>query len=322
MDGCDTLLIVGSSFPYSEFLPEEGKARAVQIDIDPRMIGLRYPTEVNLVGDSADTLAALLPLLQKKQDGEWIESIRGSVADWWKTLERQAHVAAQGVNPQRLFWELSPRLPERCIVTCDSGSGATWFARDLKIRRGMLASLSGGLATMGPAVPYAIAAKLAHPSRPAVAIVGDGAMQMNGMNGLITIAQRWRDWKDPRLVIVVLNNRDLNMVTWEQRALAGDPKYPASQDLPAFDYARYAELVGLEGITVGADDEVAGACERAFAAQRPVLIDARTDPNVPPLPPHVNAEQAMNFAKSMAKGDPDRKGSLRATIKQVFGFRH
>ncbi len=285
------------------------------------MIGLRYPTEVNLVGDSADTLAALLPLLHKKQDGEWIESIQESVADWWKTLERRAHVAAEGVNPQRLFWELSARLPDRCVVTCDSGSGASWFARDMKIRRGMLASLSGGLATMGPAVPYAIAAKLTHPSRPVVAVVGDGAMQMNGLNGLITIAQRWRDWKDPRLVVVVLNNRDLNMVSWEQRVLAGDPKFPASQDLPAFDYARYAELVGLEGITVSADEEVAAACERAFAAQRPVLIDARTDPNVAPLPPHINMKEGVDFVKSMAKGDPDRKGILRATIKQLFGSR-
>jgi pyruvate dehydrogenase (quinone) len=320
MDGCDTLLIIGSSFPYSEFLPEEGKARAVQIDIDPRMIGLRYPTEVNLVGDSADTLADLLPLLHKKQRGKWIETIQANVADWWQTLEKRAHVAANGINPQRLFWELSPRLPERCVVTCDSGSAANWYARDIKIRRGMLASLSGGLATMGPAVPYAIAAKLTHPSRPVVALVGDGAMQMNGLNGLITIAQRWRDWKDPRLVILVLNNRDLNQVTWEQRVLAGDPKYPASQDLPAFDYARYAELVGLEGIAISADDEIGGAWERAFAAGKPVVIDARTDPDVPPLPPHISAEQAMSFAKSMVKGDVDRKGTLRATIRQLFGF--
>jgi pyruvate dehydrogenase (quinone) len=320
MEECDTLLIVGSSFPYSEFLPEEGKARAVQIDIDPRMIGLRYPTEVNLVGDSADTLAALLPLLHKKQEGEWRGKIQRDVADWWTDLERRAHVPAKGINPQRLFWELSPRLPERCVVTCDSGSAANWYARDLKLRRGMLASLSGGLATMGPAVPYAIAAKLTHPSRPVVALVGDGAMQMNGLNGLITIAQRWRDWRDPRLVIVVLNNRDLNLVTWEQRVLSGDPKYPASQDLPAFDYARYAELVGIEGIAIGSDDEVAGAWERAFAASHPVLIDARTDPNVPPLPPHVDPEQAANFMKSIAKGDPDRRRTLRATIKQVFGF--
>jgi pyruvate dehydrogenase (quinone) len=320
MDECDTLLIVGSSFPYSEFLPEEGQARAVQIDIDPRMIGLRYPTELNLVGDSADTLAALLPLLHRKQDGEWVDGIRRGVADWWQTLEKRAHVAANGINPQRLFWELSPRLPERCVVTCDSGSAANWYARDLKLRRGMLASLSGGLATMGPAVPYAIAAKLTHPGRPVVALVGDGAMQMNGLNGLITISQRWRDWKDPRLVILVLNNRDLNQVTWEQRVLSGDPKFPASQDLPEFDYARYAELIGLEGIAIGADDEVGEAWDRAFAAQRPVVIDARTDPDVPPLPPHINAEQAVSFIKSMAKGDPERMGTLRATMRQLFGL--
>jgi pyruvate dehydrogenase (quinone) len=320
MTDCDTLLIVGSGFPYSEFLPEEGQARAVQIDIDPRMIGLRYPTEVNLIGDSADTLAALLPRLDRKTNGAWRESIEADTAKWWETLEQRALTEAEGINPQRLVWDLSPRLPDGSIVTCDSGSAANWFARDLKLRRGMMASLSGGLATMGPAVPYATTAKLTHPGRPVVALVGDGAMQMNGINGLITIAKEWRKWDDPRLVIAVLNNRDLNQVTWEQRVLTGDPKYEASQNLPAFDYAAYAELVGLEGITIREDDEVAGAWERALAAERPVLIDAHTDPNVPPLPPHITAEQALNYMQSMLKGDSDRKHTLRATLKELFSF--
>ena len=322
MNECDTLLIVGSSFPYSEFLPAEGDARAVQIDIDPRMIGLRYPTEVNLVGDSAETLRALFPRIRQKERGKWRESIETNIADWWKTLEQRAHASANGVNPQRVFYELSPRLPDDCIVTCDSGSAANWYARDLKFRRGMLASLSGGLATMGPAVPYAISAKLTHPDRPVIALVGDGAMQMNGLNGLITIGARWREWQDRRLVVAVLNNGDLNQVTWEQRVLTGDPKYEASQVLPAFDYARYAELVGLQSIRVERDEDVAPAWERALAAERPVLIDARTDPEVPPLPPHINAEQAIHFMKSMLKGDPERKGTLRATLKQLFSARH
>jgi pyruvate dehydrogenase (quinone) len=323
MNDCDTLLIVGSSFPYSEFLPAEGDARAVQIDVDPRMLGLRYPTEVNLVGDSAETLRALLPRLVQKKRTKWREGIERNVGEWWKTLGERARVSAEGgVNPQRLFAELSPRLPDDCIVTCDSGSAANWYARDLKFRRGMLASLSGGLATMGPAVPYAIAAKLTHPDRPVVALVGDGAMQMNGLNGLITIGARWRDWSDRRLVVAVLNNRDLNQVTWEQRVLTGDPKYEASQNVPAFDYASYAELVGLQGIRVERDDDVAPAWERALAADRPVLIDAHTDPNVPPLPPHISAEQAVHFMKSMLKGDPDRKSTLRSTLKELFSVRH
>jgi pyruvate dehydrogenase (quinone) len=318
MTGCDTLLIVGSSFPYSEFLPEEGAARAVQIDIDQRMLGLRYPTELNLVGDSAETLRALLPRLEQKQRGRWRDKIESNVAEWWKTLEARALTSSDFINPQRLFHELSPRLPDNCIVTCDSGSAANWYARDLKFRRGMLASLSGGLATMGPAVPYALAAKLTHPDRPVIAIVGDGAMQMNGLNGLITIAARWRDWQDRRLVIAVLDNHDLNQVTWEQRVLTGDPKYEASQVLPAFDYAGYAELVGLEGISIKRDDEVAAAWERALAADRPVLIDARTDPNVPPLPPHISAEQAVHYLQSMLKGDPDRGKVMRTTLKKLF----
>ncbi len=317
MTECDTLLIVGSSFPYSEFLPEEGQARAVQIDIDPRMLGLRYPTEINLVGDSAETLRALLPRLAQKERGDWREGIEDGVAEWWKTLAARALESANGVNPQRLFHELSPRLPDGCILACDSGSAANWYARDLKIRRGMLASLSGGLATMGPGVPYAIAAKLTHPDRPVIALVGDGAMQMNGLNGLITAGARWRDWSDPRLVVAVLNNSDLNQVTWEQRVLTGDPKYEASQVLPAFDYARYAELVGFESIRVERDDEVGPAWERALAAGRPALIDARTDPNVPPLAPHITAEQAMHFMKSMLT-DPDRGHTVRDTLKQVF----
>ena len=221
MMGCDTLLMVGSSFPYSEFLPKEGQARGVQIEIDGKMPSIRYPMEVPLIGDSAETLRALIPLLHRKTDRSWRETIEKNIEEWWKVLEARAMNAADPINPQRVFWELSPRLPDNCILTSDSGSAANWFARDLKIRRGMMATLSGNLATMGPGVPYAIAAKFAWPDRVAIALVGDGAMLMNGINELVTIAKYWKEWSDPRLIVMVLANHDLNQVTWEQRIMSG-----------------------------------------------------------------------------------------------------
>jgi len=317
MSGCDTLLMVGSGFPYSEFLPKEGAARGVQIDIDPRMISLRYPMEVGLVGDAAATLRDLTPLLRRKTDRSWRERIEHEVTKWWQVLESRARESADPLNPQLLFWELSPRLPERCIITSDSGSGTNWYARDVRLRRGMMASLSGGLASMGSGVPYAIAAKFAHPDRPVLAIVGDGAMQMNGNAELITAMKYWRKWKDPRLVVLVLNNRDLNQVTWEQRVMEGDPKFEASQDVPDFPYARYAELLGFEGIGVSEPRAVAPAWERAFSADRPVLVEARTDPNVPPMPPHLTFKQMNAYTKSLLRGDPDRRDLLTASIREM-----
>ena len=314
---CDTLLMVGTSFPYSEFLPKEGQARAVQIDIDGRMLGIRYPTEVNLVGDSAKTLGALIPYLKPRENRSWREGIEEGVEKWWKLLEEKAMDEANPINPQRVFWELSPRLPENCILTCDSGSAANWFARDLKIRRGMKATLSGNLATMGPGVPYAVAAKFAYPERVAIALVGDGAMQMNGINGLITIAKYWNRWSNPRLIVLVLHNNDLNQVTWEQRVLAGDPKFEGSQTLPNFHYARYAESLGLKGIVVDTPDEIGRAWDEALAASCPVVIDAITDPDVPPLPPHITFEQAEAYASALWKGDPNERGILRQTFREM-----
>jgi pyruvate dehydrogenase (quinone) len=318
MTECDTLLMVGSSFPYSEFMPEPGQARGVQIDIEPRMLSIRYPMEVNLVGDSAEALRRLLPMLQRKQDRAWRERIEKNVADWWKTLENRAMAAAEPVNPQRVFWELSHRLPERCIVTCDSGSAANWYARDLMIRADMMASLSGGLATMGPGVPYAIAAKFAHPDRPVIALVGDGAMQMNGINELITLAHYWQRWQDPRLVVMVLNNGDLNQVTWEQRAMEGDPKFPGSQDVPQFPYAEYARMLGLDGLYVDDPDKLGAAWDQALSSRRPVVLDVRTDPSVPPLPPHITLKQAKAYASSVMRGDPNAVDMIRQTVKQVL----
>jgi pyruvate dehydrogenase (quinone) len=318
MMNCDTLLMIGSGFPYAEFLPKEGAARGVQIDLNPRMLGLRYPMEVNLQGDSALTLRALLPLLDKKVDLRWRENIEKEVREWWQVMEARAMISAQPINPQRLFWELSPRLPENCIVTCDSGSAANWYARDLKMRPGMMASLSGGLATMCPGVPYAIAAKFNYPDRAVLALVGDGAMQMLGINGLITIAKYWKTWSKPNLVVLVLNNRDLNMVTWEQRVMNGDPKFDASQDLPAFSYARYAEQLGLMGIELNDPTQIAAAWEKALGADRPVVIDAHCDPDVPPLPPHITFEQAKGYLSSIFKGDPNLGGMVRQSARQMM----
>ncbi|MBV9862340.1 MAG: thiamine pyrophosphate-requiring protein [Alphaproteobacteria bacterium] len=318
MMGCDTLLMIGSGFPYSEFLPKEGAARGVQIDIEPGMLSLRYPMEVNLVGDSAETLKALLPMLQEKPDRSWRKTIEDNVREWWQTLEARAMQSADPVNPQRVTWELSRRLPDRAIVTSDSGSCANWYARDVKIRRGMMGSLSGGLASMGAAVPYAIAAKFAHPDRPVIALVGDGAMQMNNMAELIKVAKYWKRWSSPRWVCAVWNNQDLNQVTWEQRVMEGDPKFEASQDLPDVPYHKFAELIGLKGIFVDDPERVGPAWDEALAADRPVVLEVKTDPNVPPLPPHITLKQAKNFASSLLKGDPDEGSVLIDTAKEVL----
>jgi pyruvate dehydrogenase (quinone) len=305
MSSCDSLLVVGSSFPYSEFLPRPGHARGIQIDIDGRRVGIRYPMDVHLVGDARATLEALLPRLRQKARDGWRRQIEEWNADWAKLTEERARLEAnRGLNPQLVFSELSPRLPERAILAADSGTAANWFARNLKLREGMSASLSGSLSTMGCAVPYAIAAKFAHPDRAAIALVGDGAMQMNGNAELVTVAKYWREWQDPRLVVLVLRNDDLNMVTWEMRALAGDPRYDASQALPPFEYARYAELVGLRGLRIDRPEQVARAWDEAFASDRPVVLEAIVDPDVPPLPPHITLEQAKHFGQSLLGGDP------------------
>lgn len=318
MTECDALLMIGSNFPYSEFLPAEGQAVGIQIDIKARMLSIRYPMDVNLWGDSKFTLQELIPLLNRKEDRSWQNNIIEEVKDWWKVLEARAMTDDKPINPQRIFWELSPRLPENVIISADSGSSTSWFARDLKIRRGMKASLSGMLATMGPAIPYAIAAKFAFPDRPVVAIVGDGAMQMNGINGLITMAKYWKEWQNTQLVVIVDKNHDLNMVTWEQRVMSGDPKFEASQDLPKFDFARYAESLGLIGISVDEPDMIADAIDRAFQADRPVVLDITTNPDVPPLPPHISFEQARNYTSALLKGDPDMAGIVQQSFREMI----
>jgi len=315
---CDTFFMIGSGFPYSEFLPKEGSARGVQIDIEPEMLSLRYPMEVNLVGDAAETLRALLPMLEEKSDRAWRRQIEKNVADWWKLLESRAMVSANPVNPQRVVWELSPRVPERAIITSDSGSCANWYARDLKIRRGMMCSLSGGLASMGAAVPYAIAAKVAYPDRPVIALVGDGAMQMNNMAELITVAKYWREWANPTCVVCVFNNQDLNQVTWEQRVMEGDPKFNATQQIPDVPYHRFAELIGLRGVFVDDPERLGAAWEEALSADRPVVLEVKTDPEVPPLPPHITLKQAKNFASSILAPDPNEGSMLMGAAKELL----
>lgn len=314
MERCDTLLMVGSGFPYTEFLPAPGQARGVQIDISPGMLSLRYPMEVELTGDSRETLRALLPLLERKPDRGWREEIETSVREWNAERERRARQPADPVNPQMVFHELSSRLPDDAMLAADSGTSAVWYARDIMLRPGMLGSLSGTLATMGCGIPYAIAAKFAHPERPALALIGDGAMQMSGMTELITVAKYWREWEDPRLIVLVLNNRDLGYVTWEQRAMEGDPRFDPSQDLPDVPYARYAELLGLTGIVVDRPEAMGPAWDRALTSDRPVVIDAIVDANVPTLPPRPEEQVLQKVAQALAQ-EPEAAG-VREQMEQ------
>jgi len=315
MMGCDTLLMIGTSFPYAEWLPEEGSARAIQIDIDGRLLGMRYaPTECNLVGDAKDTLQALIPLLEHKQDRSWRQQIESEVERWWKLMHERAQLEADPLNPQLVFAELSPRLPDNCILTSDSGSATNWWARHLKIRQGMKSALSGTLATMCPAVPYALAAKFAYPDRPVIASIGDGAFQMLGVNALIDLARYQDRWANKQCIVCVLHNDDLNQVTWEQRVMAGDPKLEVSQVLPDFPYAHYAELLGLKGIRVDRPEDVGPAWDEALATDGIVVYEAVTDPEVPPLPPHIKFEQAKKLAKALP-GDPARGRIIKQSLK-------
>jgi len=323
MQEADTLLMVGSSFPYSEFLPKEGQVKAVQIDLLGRMLSIRYPMDLALEGDSKQSLKELLPLLERKQERSWQQQIEQNVSEWWELMDEQGEPADRDgrIRPQGLFAALSRQLPDLAILSSDSGSAANWYARHIRIRRGMKAMLSGNLATMVPGVPYAIAAKFAYPDRVAIAMVGDGAMQMGGMAEMLTAAKYYKTWADPRLVVLVLNNEDLNQVTWEQRVMEGDPAFKASQDIPYLDYAAYAELIGLRGIKLTASSEIEGAWREALSADRPVIISALSDPNEPPLPPHITFEQAKAFASSVL-ADPSSglPGAVESVREKVHEF--
>jgi pyruvate dehydrogenase (quinone) len=318
MRGCDTLLMIGSTFPYGEFLPKEGQAKAVQIDIDPTMLSLRYPMDVALQGDAAETLRLLLPRLEHKPRDKWRESVEKNVAANWEEEERKARIPADPLNPELFFWEFTKHLPDRAILAADTGMSTTFFARAVKLRRDMKLAISGTLATMGPAISFAAAGKFAHPDRPAFAFVGDGAMQMLGFNAMVTVAKYWKQWADPRFIVVVLNNRDLNMVSWELRGLGGSPRLPETQAVPDIDYAAYARMLGLTGLTVDKPDDVDRVWAEALSADRPVIIDVKADPNVIALPPHTSLEQAKNFFLAMARGDQDRDAILAQLYRQLI----
>ncbi|HZD66878.1 MAG TPA: thiamine pyrophosphate-requiring protein, partial [Acidimicrobiales bacterium] len=315
MRDCDTLLTVGASFPYSQFLPPLGQARGVQIDIDPSFIGMRYPYEVNLVGDAASTLRALIGHLSRKQDRSWRDQVESNVARWWETMDREAHVKADPVNPMLVFSELDTRVPENAIVTADSGSAANWYARNLRFRGQMRGSLSGTLATMGPGMPYGIGAKFAYPDRPVIVFAGDGAMQMNGMAELITVKRYWEQWRDPRLVVAVINNQDLNQVTWELRAMAGAPRFLESQWVPDVPFADFARSLGLASEYVDDPAQLGPAWDKALSADRPTLLEVRCDPNIPPIPPHATLEQMKSAATALAQGDADAWGVIKEGMR-------
>ena len=314
MHHCDTLLIVGSHDPWTEFYPAPGQARAVQVDIDGRHLGNRYPVEVGLTGDAAETLSALLPLLEERTDHAWHSDVVDQVERWHGIAADRAAMPAEPLSPELVVRELSPRLPADAQVSVDVGSVVYWYARHLTLPPGVPAHLSSTLASMGSALPYGLAAKLADPSRPVVALAGDGAMQMNGIAELITVASRWQDWADPRFVVLVLHNQELAEVTWEQRETEGDPRFATSQALPSFPYADYARLLGLEGIRVDDPADVGSAWDRALAADRPVVLEAVVDPDVPLLPPWPAGEQMLeSFHRGL-----DQEGAEGAHARELL----
>ncbi len=307
---CDTLLMIGTSFPYTEWLPKEGQAKCVEIDIDGKMIGVRYPNDVSLVGDAKDTLTALLPMLERKEDRSWIELLQMEIDAWWRVLDDRAHQKGDPINPQLVFHELNKLLPDDVIMTSDSGSATNWWARYIVHRGNMRSSLSGTLATMVPGVPYAISAKFAYPERPVIAFTGDGAFEMLGMNELLTVKHYADELlaKNKTLIFAVLVNKDLNQVSFEQRALAGDRKNPDTQTVPYVPAADFAKLLGFEGIRVDKPEDIVPAWERALAADGPVILEFVTDPQITPLPPHVRPEQMKKTVKALASGDEDAVG--------------
>jgi pyruvate dehydrogenase (quinone) len=321
MQDCDTLLMVGCNYPYAEFLPATGQARGVQIDLDAGHLSLRYPMEVGLIGDTKATLAALLDHLQQIDDLSWQQQISKGMETWHNICEREAHVPADPINPRLVYHTLNERLPDNCIVTADAGSTADWYGQHIRLGRNMMGNLSGRLASMLAAMPYAVSAKFSHPDRPVVCTIGDGAFQMLAMSELITIKRHWHEWQDPRFIVLVLNNTDLNQVSWEMREV-GDPRYDTTQRVEDMDYAGYAELLGLQGIKVQRPDDVASAWDTAFAADHPVLLDVRTDSNVPPLPPHITFDQAKGMVESLLRGDPATRqviaNSARAVAAELF----
>ena len=319
MKDCDTLVFLGTNYPYSQFLPPSGQARAIQVDLKPEQMGLRYPTELNLWGDVKATLTVLMPHLDAKTDLSWQEKIAEEMVEWENEMEAQAMLVYEdGVNPRRVYHELNKRLPPQAIVTADAGSTADWYGHHIRFRRGMMGDLSGRLATMLAAMPYAVAAKFAYPERPVICTIGDGAFQMLGMNELITIKKYMKEWDNPQLIIMVLHNNDLTQVSWEMRTEDANPVWETSQDVESIDYAGWAELLGFQGIRVKHDDDVAAAWDAAFTHRGITLIDAYTSRSVPPLPPKITAEFAKNTGEALLKGDPFELGVIRDSAEALL----
>jgi pyruvate dehydrogenase (quinone) len=305
--GCDTLLLIGTNDPWTEFYPAPGQARAVQIDIDASRLGGRYPVEVGLHGDARATVELLLDRVRPRDGRPWRDRVERSVRRWHEIAERRACATTERLNPQGVLRELSTRLPADAQVAVDVGSVTYWYARHLRLPVGVPAHLSSTLASMGSALPYGLAAKLHRPDRPVFALAGDGAFQMSGLAELITVAARWRDWADPRFVLLVLHNGDLNEVTWEQRESEGEPRFAPSQDLPAVPYAQWARLLGLRGVRVERAEEVGPAWDEAIAAGMPTLIEAVVDPDVPLLPPGRTTEQITPMYDGLNAEDGGRQ---------------
>jgi pyruvate dehydrogenase (quinone) len=317
-ENCDTLVMLGTNYPYAQFLPKSGAARAIQIDLKPEQMGLRYPTELNLWGDVRATLAAIIPHLDAKTDLSWQQKVAGEMLDWEKEMQAQAEVSyPDGVNPRRVIHEVNKRLPPRAIVTADAGTTADWYGHHIRLREGMLGDLSGRLATMMASMPYAVAAKFAYPERTVVCTIGDGAFQMLGMNELITVKKYLSEWSNPQLIIVVIHNDDLGQVSWEMRTEDGNPVWRTAQDVESIDYAGFAELLGFTGVRVRSDDEVEAAVDAAFAHRGVTVIDAYCSRNVPPLPAHISAEFAKNTALALLKGDPFALGVVRDSAEAL-----
>lgn len=307
---CDTLLIIGSNDPWTEFYPPPGQARAVQIDLDPAMIGNRYPVEVGLVGHAGPAMRALREQVPSRGDTAWRGEVEKQVAASREIARLRAEVAAEPLNPERVVRDFGRRIPDDAQLSVDVGSGVYHYVRQITLPENVPAHLSSTLASMGCAVPYAVAAKEVAPDRPMVVLAGDGAMEMLGINELITVAHRWRSWQDPRFILLVLHNRDLAEVSWEQRETESEPRFPASQEVPYFDYAAYAESLGLHGMRLHDLSGLDRVLDEAFTAERPVVVEALTDPDVPLLPPLPHGRE---LAESMrvglqAEGGAGRRG--------------
>ena len=306
LEDCDTLLMVGTSFPYIEFMPKPGQARGVQIELDPKRIGLRYPVEVGLVGDSRNTLRELIPLLKHKEDRKFLQAAQAGMKDWWELMEKRATRPDKPMKPQVVAWELGKRLRNDAIVSCDSGTIATWWARHILARRGQMHTLSGNLATMAPGLPYTIAAQVAYPNRQCVAFVGDGGFSML-MADFVTAVK----YKLPIKVVIIKNNT-LGQIKWEQMVFLGNPEYGV--DLQPIDFAAFAHACGGIGFSVEDPADCGRALEEFLAAPGPAILQAAVDPFEPPMPAKVKTEQALHFAESLARGEPNRKKIALTTI--------